>query len=664
MSFKVLLLAGVVVFIVAFAFTYAATQYLSKRRKLSPKQKFQAHNKRFRFYYDFVLTRQTFRRIYSQIASLAVYNFMESRLVTVQFYEKSLISSLIIFLIGFIGLGDIVSGIVLMVFAFVMINATVNKRIDNVNFESKRATSQFVLALRESYTRLRNVPDAIAEAKCPPILQKQVDVIYLICTATDAKERLNRFYEECPNRIMRTLATTCYNSADSGDDEDSEESPFKQALGLIKDEVDQDVRRLINQRLMFNSLDKLPFVPLFLYPPIKFFYVNMISATAAVFESGTGYILKLVVILACFISYYVLSTMNNDSVARTDDRLLFIVNLMHDNRIEKFAKTLVPKNFQKRLALKKKIDGCLSSKTPEYVYFEKLVIATALFFISIVFSIIITISARSAIYNSLASPVMSVELTYTAEQELQTLEYDWSVLAMEECPPMEELEEAFGDIFKKATSMDLQTQAERLTNKYKNYHATSFKWWFAFIYIACFFAGWKVPDLLLALRVKLVKSEAELDVLQLQTVIAILMYTNMDTMTVIYWLAKSSIIHKDILTYCYHDYARDPLYALKHLQSKSAIPEFESMCDKLITTIHQVTLKEAFEDLISERDNTMKIREVVQMESLKSKRNIAGPISTMPMVVWLVAVFLMPVGIVAVRSAINMLGNLNTLQNM
>ena len=55
----------------------------------------------------------------------------------------------------------------------------------------------------------------------------------------------------------------------------------------------------------------------------------------------------------------------------------------------------------------------------------------------------------------------------------------------------------------------------------------------------------------------------------------------------------------------------------------------------------------------------MKVREVVQLEALKSKRNLAGPIATMPMIVWMVAAFILPIGIVAVRSAISMLGNLN-----
>lgn len=637
---------------------YSAMTFLTKKKNMSKTQDLQSKNKRFRFYYDFVLTRKTFRKIYQQIASLSVYNFIEARVMTVKFFERSLISSLLLFAVGFIGLGDVISGFVLMLFASVMLNTTVSKRIDNVNFQTLKATSTLILSIRECYTRLRNVPDALNEAQCPPLLQKHLDNIYLICTANDAKDRLNRFYQECPNRIIRTLATTCYIRADAGE-EDTTKSPFKQGLGLIKDEVDMEVRRQINQNIMFSTLDKLPFIPLFLYPLIVIFYTKMISATAAVFESGTGYIIKLVVILSSFVCYYVLSTINNASVARTDDRLLSIAELMYIPKVQKFAKTLLPKNFKKRYETSKKLTGCLSSKTLEYLYLEKYIFAVVICICTVIFSIIITISARHSVYNSLSASTMSVTLTYTNEQKQRVLEYDHAVLAMDELPTEEEMTEVFEDIFMKATSVEITTHVERLTAKYKSYHNISFKWWYAFIYIACSLAGFRIPDLLLNLRAKLVKSEAEEDILQLQTVIAILMDTNLDTLSVIYWLAKSSDIHKDILTYCYHEYVRNPEYALRHLKSKSAIPEFSAMCDKLITTISQVTLAEAFEDLIAERDNTMKVREVVQLEALKSKRNLAGPIATAPMMVWMVAVFILPIGIVAVRSAISMLGNLN-----
>ena len=633
---------------------------MSKRKKISEHQKMQSANKRFRFYYDFVLTRSTFRKVYGQISSLSVYTMLEARMVTVKFFEKALAMAGVLFVIGFIGLGDVISGIVLILFAYVMLNTTISNRIDDVNFRTLKALSKLILSIRECYTRVRNVPDAVNDATCDPLLQKQVDEIYLICTANNAKDRLNEFYKTCPNRIMRTLATTCYIRTDVGDgDSDKTYSPFKQALGLIKDEVDMEVRRQINQRLMFRSLDKLPFIPLFLYPPIKMFYTSMITATASVFESGIGYMIKLAVILSCFVSYYVLSTMNNASVAKSDDRMLFLEKLMYRDNVQKFAKTLVTKKLKKRAQVSKKLQGCLSSKTIDYFYLEKLFYGSVLFVVSIIFSIIILFSARSATYSSLSSSTMSATLTYTHEQEVKTLDYDHSVLAMDTLPSEDEMLYQFELIFPKATSVELDAQVERLTRKYDTWHSLHFKWWFAFIYIIVALVAWNIPDFLLNLRAKLVQSEAELDVLQLQTIIAIMMDTPFDTLSVLYWLAKSSDIHKDILTYCYHEYVRDANEALLNLKSKSVSAEFSAMCDKLLTTVYQVSLAEAFEDLIAERDNTMKVREVVQLTDLKSKRNIAGPIATAPMMVWMVAVFILPVGIVAIRSGASMLSQLN-----
>lgn len=660
MDIKKLIIIVIIASVIVSAFLLTAMSYMSKRKHIDENEEKQKYNKRFRFYYDFVLTRSTFRNIHSQVSNLAVYDFMEARVTTVKFFERAMLSGLALFIVGFIGLGDLVSGIVLMMFALVMLNTVVNNRVDDINFQSLKDMSRLILSVRECYTRVRNVPDAINDAQCPPLLKRNLDDIYLICTANDARTRLEEFYKKCPNRIMRTFATTCYIRSDAGDDDNGKTySPFKQALGLIKDEVDMEVRRQVNQRLLFNSLDKLPFVPLFLYPPIKLFYTSIISATASVFDSGIGFIIKLTVVLACFVAYYVLSTINNSSVARVDDRLLSLTNLMHRTSVQKFARTLVTKKFRKRHEVKRALEGCLSQKTIDYFYLERFVYGTALFFISMLFSVLIMISSKNAVYNSLSSTTMSVTLTYTAEQERLTREYDAAVLAMDALPPEEEMEDTFVKIFPKESSVFVDTQVERLTAKYKNYHNLSFKWWFAFIYIGVAIIGWFIPVWLLKLRQKLVRSEAEMDVLQLQTIIAILMDTSLDTMSVIYWLAKSSDIHKDVLSYCYHEYARDPEFALNHLKSKSDNVEFKSMCDKLITTIHQVTLAEAFEDLVSERENTMKVREVVQLDQLKSKRNIAGPIATAPMMVWMVMVFIVPIGVVAIRSAISMLGQLN-----
>ena len=143
----------------------------------------------------------------------------------------------------------------------------------------------------------------------------------------------------------------------------------------------------------------------------------------------------------------------------------------------------------------------------------------------------------------------------------------------------------------------------------------------------------------------MVKTEAEEDVLQMQTVIASLMDTSLDTLSVLYWLEKNSSVHQDALLFAINEYPSDPELALERLKSKSTVAEFHHMCDKHITTIHQTSIKEAFADLITERTHIMRIREMVQENTIESKRVIASPLSLAPIFALAIMHILAPVGI-------------------
>lgn len=654
------IIAIVLICVLAVCMTTFSVQFLTKQKKLSEHEKFVKYNKHFHFFYDFVLTRKMFRKVYAQVNALAVYNFMEARVQAVKFYERSLLMSATVFVIALIGFGDIVTGILLLVFCSIYINNSVSKKIDDVNYQCYRAISYWCGSLSDNFTRLRNVPDAINQSSYPKILEKMVNKIYLITTANDGRQRLDDFFAENQNRQLRTIAVTCYLRNDIGEDP-TKGSPFKSALRLIKDEVDAEVRRQLNMRLMFKSLEYLPFIPLFCYPVIKWILQKIVPATAGTFASTIGYAAKIIMLLVAVICYYILSTINNASVARTDDRLDFITKLLYRTKVREFARTLIPKSFKKRNKTQKTIDGCLSSKTLEYIALEKFVFGCVGIVAAIILSIAIIIGARSGIYNSLTSSSMTSTLTYTAEQEAAVLEYQHAIMDGDINPSMDEIEKFYISIYPKITEIELKAHTDRLTSVISQYRSTHFRWLYCIIYIGAWFAGHFLSDFLLMLRAKLVESEAEVDVLQLQTIIAILMDTPLDTLSVIYWLAKSSDIHKDVLTYCYHEYTRDAYYALDHLKRKSAIPEFSAICDKLKTTIEQVTLGEAFEDLILDRANTMAIRETVQMSSLKHKRAMASPIAIAPMVVWMIVGFILPVVIVALNTATTTLSSINNL---
>lgn len=659
MGQRQLIVIGILLVIALSFVAYAAQTMQNKRKNLSQKQKIAGIVKRFNFYYDFVPTRSIFRKMYMQIGNLAVYNFVESRIVSVQFFERSITMAVVVFVVGIFGFRDLVSATFALAFAIVILQNNIQSKIDEVNFRTYQAMSALLGSLRETYTRTHSVSDSLNECMCPEILQLQVEKIYKIVTGIDGNHLLSAFYEECPNRIMRTLATTCYIRSDTGEDK-SVGSPFKDALGLIKDEVDMEMRRQYQQRLLFKSLDRLPFVPLFLYPAIVLAYGKILPATTAVFQSFWGYIIKLTIIIVCVVCFYILTTINNASVAAIDDRNDIIKSLIARPRIKKFARTLTPRAFKKRSQILEDMKGCLSSKDIEYFYLEKFLYMLMFMSIMVVISIFVIIASRSSVYNSTQAVTMTSTLTLTKAQHQQMLEYDSEVLKYPEVPNDDDgqMSKRVKKIVPLATDLDVESQVTRIIDKYKTYHNLHFWWWFGILYVAAGIMGWCLPNLMLRLRVSMVKEEATLDVLQLQTVIAILMDTPMDTMTVIYWLMRSSDIHKYILADCYNMYPYDPEEAIQRLKEAVTIPEFVQICDKLKLTVFQISMLEAFEDLVKDRASVMKIREMTQEAELKSKRSKASPIAMAPMVTWIVLCFILPIIIITINSAVSLMSKL------
>lgn len=225
---------------------------------------------------------------------------------------------------------------------------------------------------------------------------------------------------------------------------------------------------------------------------------------------------------------------------------------------------------------------------------------------------------------------------------------DYDYMSSEKKPTDEEalelVQERLPDIFE----MDKLEQVERLSTKWDTYYGLGWHWWFILIIFASSALMWFTPPLMIMLRKYLVKTEAEEDILQMQTMLSILMYTSLDTLEAIYWLIQTSKIHKDILVFCYHEYPSNPEVAIERMKSKVNIAEFQNICDKLISTINYVSLRDAFGDLVTERAHVMQLREMVQEATIKKKRSIASPLAMAPLFALIIGYILLPVGILGV----------------
>lgn len=623
-----------------------------KNPKLAEQQRSLATEKRFKYLYESPITRNMFRRIADQIAQLSIYSVEEVHELSVQYFILAAGASVCIVLVGAIAFQDIIAVLLCCVFAMVMFNVLVMKRIDDTHFAVVKEFSSVLASIRETYTIVGNIPDAINDCHTGKLLPKAMDRIYLVLTATDAEDRLEEFYRTVPFPMLQTLAGVCYILNDAGDEVNERGmSAFKNAITLLKNECDLEVRKLLQQKMKFSFLEYLPLIPLPFVGVLKWFLITYMPGTAVVFNGIIGYLSQTLIILCAIFAYWYVTNATSPNAVRHDDRMALVDRFRYWKPFEKnFLPNLLPKKAKTKAKIDKELQGALSHKDIEYIYSSK-VLAAGIAFITTIFVLVcFTIFAREFTYNNIqsASFLSTTDGMSVREAELWH-QVDNEVLAQPFPPNSSTLINSgfLKQYFPELSDMDLQEQANRIISKYKQYHALRWHWWYVVVAYAVAAFAWFAPGIMLDFRKRLVLSEEEEDVLQLQTMLAILRYTSLDTMQALWWLSRQSQIHKLAITFAYHEYPSDPELAIERLRDKSNLPEFKQICERLLSTVSNVTIREAFSDLEAERDHMLRIREMVQQQAIDKKRRQCSPIALSPLYVMVVGHFLVPICVLA-----------------
>ena len=645
------------------AYSMIMFDLIKSKDKKSKLKALSKYNKKFNFYYDFFLTRRQFHRIYESLSSLQLYSVMELRIRAVKTFQNTTAMSLAILIFGMLSVDDIVLFMIVLLFTVVVNDTLIQKKIDDAQCDVHKALSHTISSLRDNYTRYGEIPEAVRTCDRDQILDKTFDNIYAILTETNSEELLDQYYMTQQSSVLRTLATVC-NALDKYGDTPLTETgvpAFKQSLMFIKDEIDAQVRNDIKKRLLFHKLEILPIAPVLFIGVIEWFFVYVIPGTSSLYRGFYGYFVKILVILASMYGYNYITNVNRANYSRVDDRLRFVDKLLEFRWFSNLINSIVPKKSKTRYKYDKMISGCLSNKDLRYIYAEKLIYTTLVFFLALAASILVVRTSRDFIYSNINTMSLTQSATYTSEEEADIRALDAKILGLPELPDDETIYKAYEDILFHASVIDLNDQVSRVKTKYEQYHSMYYHWWFILIVLVVTMLSTQIPEMVLKQRKKFIQQEAEEDVLQMQTIVLILSTTLLDTQEVLYWLSKNSGVHRDHLNFAYQEYPSDPEKAIARLKKNSVIPEFHQLCDKLALTAYRISLSEAFSDLVPERQHLMKIREMVQDNTLESKRSKASPIAQAPLYILIFGLVVGPVLILGITQFMQTIPQISAL---
>lgn len=638
------------------------------------------------------ITQKSVRKIYSKLANLCVYKRDDLYILSTQYFLMSWGISAVLIVFGILMFSDAISILMCVAFALLLNTTLIEKQLDKQYFKVLEAMSKALGAIRQEYMKSNSVVEAINDAPIDDILKRPFDEIYSILTSTDAELKLQEFYAATPFRTLQTLVGICFNINNQGDTKDEKgNSNFVSALTTLSQDVNAEITKITTQKKKFGMIEYLPFVPILAMGFLESYFTSIMPGTALIYGGPLGYICRTITILASIICYGVITRINTVVPVKEDDRVVWAVNALVNPIVKHYVDNIKPKN-KKAFKLKQKLKLALSRQTIEEITVQRIVYAAICFVAALITCFSVITMGGEYVRNS----TQQLSLVATDEMERYSKE---SILNLDEryisqrmaLQPEKTLKDEINDVIKSIKDLlglngkksvtekdekypdlseesikalvqgympglsDLQVvdQVKRLQDKFESIMGNEFHWWMIWLCALIAFIGWKIPDITIKMRRIMVRTEAEDDFLQLQTLVSIFMTTDMDTIDTLYELSQHSRIHKEMLTYCYHSYPSNPELELTRLQSKTPLTEFKRFIGKLKLTISDLSMKEAFSDLIIEREQIMRIREITINATIDKKRGLCGPLSLTPLGCMVVGELLIPLGYLGIKEFMN-----------
>ncbi len=585
------------------------------------------------------------QRMSKKLATLSVYTKDEVKILVSQYFSLTAAIITITTAAAMVLFDDAVSVIICIILAYMLPNAWIDKRMAKINYIVYTQLKYAIESIRLEYMRCYDVTEALETASYGNRIAKIMDAMHYVLISTNGELRLKEFFEMTPFKPIQTLAQICFRINNTGDEFDRDgNSAFVESLLIMSQDINQELERQNYQYMKFGNLEYLALVTIPAIPIVEWFLLQYMPGTALIIKGLMGYLIRIGILSATVIVYGVIANANSLNLVKDDDRILFITRLLSYETIYRFIRNISPKNRKRRL-WKQKLNNAFSKKTIEAVFLEKIGISTIVFLLAL-------LMFASAIFMGRGFMLKNTDsLSFIQEEE------DWdtdkeTILAMDNryialrkggyVFEEEELTAMIRETFPNINDLKLAEQQKRLEKKYEWLEGMYFRWYYIPIsFWAGVLAFW-IPDFQIRRRMSFLEQEEEEEFLQIQTIMTILMSMNCDTLDALEYLTQLAHIHKDMLLYCYHGYAANPVKELGHLVEKTPIPDFKRFIGKLKMTVDELSLSEAFIDLKMDREHIAKERDAKLRDNIDARRRKCGQISKVPIMMTMILLFVFP----------------------
>ncbi len=557
---------------------------------------------------------------------------------------------------------------ILLIFEVFLVDTFIDGRVDKIDNDLLKQQINFFSEIRHAYHEFNMVEEAIyqtAQDDENPEMARQAEKIYEVLISDDPEGELEKYYDVAPNAYLKEFAGVSYLTKEFGDRKIDGASLYLKNLNNITQEMQLEILKRDKLDYVFQSLSVIAIVPMLCLEPIKNWAISQFSFVAGFYNGKNGMLIQVLILIATFVCYLLTRKLKDNGSTTINTKNTenpWQEKLYQKKPIKKFVDMFIPKEGTKDYRkIKTLMKNAASKDKIQWIYINRICLCVISFVVSVVFFFQLHQITINNVYTDPTTTYNIIGEMGSKDQkkaeDLTKSDNDYiKYFKNKSNLKQEEIEKAMekGNVNKDyidSTDEERATAAERIMGKIKTVNSEYLSWLEVLGALVIAMIAYMAPIWLLKFQAKMRQLEMEDEVMQFQTIILMLMrIERVNVEIILEWLERYSNIFKDPISKCVNNYESGPWEALEAMKDDVTYQPFIRIIESLQAAVEKIPIKDAFDELDTERDYYQAKRKESNERLISKKGMIGKAIGFTPMVLLFVGYLIIPLVFIGLTS--------------
>lgn len=565
---------------------------------------------------------------------------------------------------------------ILLMFELFMIDTLIDGSVDKIDNTLLKEQIEFFSEIRHAYHEFNMVEEAIYQVSQDEEknVSRQGEKIYEVLISDDPETELEKYYDIAPNSFLKEFAGISYLTKEFGDRKVNGASLYLKNVNNITQEMQLEILKRDKLSYVFQSLSVISIVPILMLEPLRSWAVSNFSFTANWYNGKSGMIVQILILLITFLSYILVRKLKdngstNINVKNTENP--WQEKIYKKKPIKRVVDLFIPKKGTKEY--RKTTQMLKDSASPlkmEWLYVNRISLAIVTFIVSII------------IFSQLH--MIAINYVYTEPTTEYDIIGDLDAKDKKKAEELTKQDNEFLDKFRgkikttqddikravekskyyeEAEDSEIKTATERIYKKLQIVNSEYMQWFELLLAFVFMIVAYMSPIWLLMFQVKMRQLEMEDEVMQFQTIILMLMrIERVNVEIILEWLERYSNIFKPQIAKCVNNYEAGAWEALEEMKEEVTYLPLIRIIESLQAAVEKIPIKDAFDELDSERDYYQAKRKESNERLISKKAMIGKVIGFAPMVCMFVGYLIIPLVFIGLTSMSNSFSSMTAMK--